>query len=88
VSTILHTKNWEKGSMARRIVQFVYFQCLMYVADAKYTDVRYSIISIVINFPFYLPSSTTAKNSSGMFLNLLSILDLTCFDQVPALYHV
>jgi len=33
VSTILQTKNWEKGSMARRIVQFVYFQCLMYVAE-------------------------------------------------------
>jgi hypothetical protein len=35
VSTILQTKNWEKGSMARRIDKFVYFQCLMYVADAK-----------------------------------------------------
>jgi hypothetical protein len=35
VSTILQTKNWEKGSMARRIDHFVYFQCLMYVADAK-----------------------------------------------------
>ena len=32
MSTILQTKNWEKGSM-ERIVQFVYFQCLMYVAE-------------------------------------------------------
>jgi hypothetical protein len=37
---------------------------------------------------FYLLSSTTAKNSSGMLLNLLSILDLMCSDQVSALYHV
>jgi hypothetical protein len=28
-------KNWEKGRMARRIDKFVYFQCLMYVTDAK-----------------------------------------------------
>jgi hypothetical protein len=35
VSTILQTKNWEKGSMARRVDEFVYFKCLMYVADAK-----------------------------------------------------
>jgi hypothetical protein len=34
VSKILQIKNWEKGSRAR-IDQFVYFQCLLYVADAK-----------------------------------------------------
>jgi len=88
VSTILQTKNWEKGSMGRRIDQFFYFQCLMHVADAKETEVGYSINSIVINFPFYLPSSKTPKSSSGILLNLLSILALMCSNQVSALYHV
>ena len=32
---ILHTQNWEKGSLRGRSDKFVYFQCWMYVAYGK-----------------------------------------------------
>jgi hypothetical protein len=32
---ILQTQNWENGSLRGRTDKFEYFQCWMYVADAK-----------------------------------------------------
>jgi len=50
----------------------------MNVAYAKYNEVGYSVNSIFIIFPIYLPLSTSAQSSSGMLMNLSAILPLMC----------